>query len=128
MEEESITDDNNFTADTFSHASSATRENSIAIFTSDNLDKSDKIVDSVDNLTINGTKYYESNTANASDAQGNLTSNPKTVTYTSNGIFEQKLLSYWIISVLHPPMNPRNVAIKFMTQTLLTPATKYITV
>ena len=52
------------------------------------LDKPNELVDAVKNLTINYAKYYESNTATASDAQGNLTHNPKTVTYTSNGNFE----------------------------------------
>ena len=49
----SITDANNVTADTFSHASSTQREDANKIFTSENLDKLDKIVDSVKNLTIN---------------------------------------------------------------------------
>ena len=53
MEEGSITDANNVTADTFSHASNAQIENSNAIFTGENLDKSDEPVDAVHNLTIN---------------------------------------------------------------------------
>ena len=44
----------------------------------------DKLVNAVENLTINTTNYYESNTATASDAQGVLTHNPETVTHTSN--------------------------------------------
>ena len=106
MEEESITDANNITADTFSHASNSQRENTNAIFTSEKLDKPDKLVDAVKKLKINDSKYYESNTATASDAQGNITRNPENFTHTSNGNVEQKLLSYRIIPVLHLPTNP----------------------
>ena len=89
VEEEYIIDANNVTVDTFIHASNAQRENSNAIFTSEKLDKLDELVDAVNNLTINDAKYYESNTATASDEQGDLTSNPETVTHTSNRIFEK---------------------------------------
>ena len=68
MQEVSITDSNNVTADTFSHASSAQREKENAIFTGDNLDKLDDLLDVVKNLTINNANYYESNTAIARDA------------------------------------------------------------
>ena len=44
IEEESIADANNVTADTFSHTSNTQREDFNATFTSDNLDKSDKLV------------------------------------------------------------------------------------
>ena len=64
---------------------------------------------------INYAKYYESNTANVSDAQGNITCNPETVTHTSNrnetvtrtsnGNFEQQLLNNWTIPVLPLLMN-----------------------
>ena len=64
------------------------------------MDKSDELVDAVNNLAIIDTKYYESNTATASDSQYYLTRNPETVTHTSirnetynhtiNGKFEQK--------------------------------------
>ena len=126
MEEESITDANSISVDTFSHAYSAQRENANAIFTSEKLDKSDELVDAVNNLTINDAKYYESSTATTSDAQGNLTINPETVTHTSNISFEQKLLSYRTIPILPPPTNLRFVSIKLMPQTLLTPGTKKI--
>ena len=49
----------------------------------------DEILDEVKKLTINDTKYYESNTATASDAQGNLTQNKETFTHTSNRNFEK---------------------------------------
>ena len=77
MEEESIINAHNVTANTFVHASIVQREISNMIFTSEKLDKSDELVDSVKNLTINDAKFYESNTATASDAQCNLTSNPE---------------------------------------------------
>ena len=81
------------TTDTFIHASNAKRKNANAIFTGEKLDKLDELVDTLKNLTINDAKYYESNTATTSDAQGNLTNNPETITHTRNGNFEQKLLS-----------------------------------
>ena len=102
MEEESITYATHVTVDTFSHASSAQRENPNTIFTSERLDKSDDLVDAVKNLTIYDAEYYESNTATSSDAQVDLTRNPETVNHTSNGNFEQKLLSYHTIPILSP--------------------------
>ena len=75
--------------DTFSHASSSQRENANAFFTSENLDKSSELIDTVNNLTINATKYYESNKETASDAHGDIKRNPETVTHTSNRNFEQ---------------------------------------
>ena len=85
MGEESISDANIVMADTFSNKSNTQKENTNSIFTSDKLDKSDKLVDAVKYLTTNESKYYVSNSANASDAQSNLTCNPKTVTNTSKG-------------------------------------------
>ena len=76
MEEESITYATHVTVDTFSHASSAQRENPNTIFTSERLDKSDDLVDAVKNLTINDAGYYGSNTATASDEQDSLARNP----------------------------------------------------
>ena len=132
MEEESITDTNNVTTDTFSRASHTQRENENEIFTSDELNKSDKLVDSVKNLKINDAKYYESNTAIASDAQGNPTRNEETVTHTNNGNFGLKLLSYWTIPALPLPTNPlidQGIApIVLMPQTFLTSATKEVVV
>ena len=81
MEEESIADANNVTVDIFSYTSSANRENENAIFTSKKLEKLYELVYAVKNLTINDAKYYKSNTATVSNAQGNLTSNPETVTH-----------------------------------------------
>ena len=94
------------------------------IFTSDKLDKVDKLVYSVKNLTLNDARYYESSTANTSDTHGDLTGNPETITHTSNKIFEQTLLSYFTIPVLPPPTNPIISVTKLTTQTLLTHAAK----
>ena len=88
------------------------------------------MVDAVKNLTINDIEYYESNIATASDAQVNITSNPEKVTHTSNGNFEQKLLSYQTIPVLPLPTNlgidQGILEIRLMPQTLMKPVTKKI--
>ena len=63
MEKESISDANNVTVDTFSHASITQRKNENAIFISEKLDKLDKLADALKYLTINDAKYYEENTA-----------------------------------------------------------------
>ena len=57
MEEESISDTNNVTADTFSHASNTQRENTKTIFTSDSLDKSDELEDALEDVKINDAEY-----------------------------------------------------------------------
>ena len=59
----------------------------------------DELADALKDLTINDVKYYESNTATARDAQGDLThkletlthtrNRNETVTHTSNGILKQ---------------------------------------
>ena len=59
MEEKSIMETNNIIVDTFRHASSSQRENANTIFTSEKLDKLDKLVDTVKSLRINDTKYYK---------------------------------------------------------------------
>ena len=120
MEEESIIDADNIPADTFSHTSSSQRENANTIFTSEKLEKPDELVDVVKKLKINNAKYYESNTATVSDAQGNLTINPETVTHSSNSIFENKF-SCRTIHVLFPPRNPGVAAIRLVPPTLLMP-------
>ena len=83
MGEESISDANIITADTFSHKSNTQRENTNSIFTIEKLDKPKELADAVKYLTTNESKYYLSNSANASDTQGNLTCNVKTVTHTN---------------------------------------------
>ena len=90
-EEESLTDANNVTADTLSHASNAKKENPNAIFTSENLNKLGELVNTVKNLTINDAKYYESDAGTVSEAQIDLTRDPETVTHTSKGTFEKNI-------------------------------------
>ena len=100
-EEESITDAKNVTTDAFSHAYSSQRENVDAIFTSEKLDKLDKLVGAINNSKINDA-IHELNKATVSYAQDNLTSDPDTVnhtrnrpdtvTHTSNGILDETLL------------------------------------
>ena len=85
MDEESILDANNATADNFSHTPNTRRENANGIFTSGKLDKSVELADTLKDLTINNSKYYVSNSVTTSDAQDDLTRNLKTVTHTSNG-------------------------------------------
>ena len=53
MDEESILDANNVTADTFSHTSNTQRENATALFTSEKLDTSVDLADMLKHLTIN---------------------------------------------------------------------------
>ena len=53
VEEESITDANNFTADAYSIAFSPHREISNVIFASEKLENSDGLVNAVSNMTIN---------------------------------------------------------------------------
>ena len=76
VEEESIVDAKKTTVDTFIYAPNTYRQNANAIFTREKLDKSEKLAYAVKNLTINDAKYYELNTANASEAQGNFAGNP----------------------------------------------------
>ena len=77
-------DTNNVTTGTFSYTSNKQRKNANNIFTIENLDKLDDLEYTVKYLTINDARYYESNTATASDTQGHPTRNPETVTHTSN--------------------------------------------
>ena len=58
MEEESILDANNVTADIFSHTSITQIYNANLVFTSDKIDKSDELEDALKYLTINDAKYY----------------------------------------------------------------------
>ena len=95
-----MADSNNVAAYTFSNVSNTQRENANTTITTENLYKSDELVDAVKNSTINNAEYYTSNTAIASDTQVSITSNletfthssnvNETVTHTRNGNFEQK--------------------------------------
>ena len=53
IEEESIADDNNLSVDTFIHTSNTKRENVNAIFTSEKLDKLDKLANALKDFTMN---------------------------------------------------------------------------
>ena len=95
-EEESLMGANNVNFDAFSHASISQRENLDTIFTSENLEKLDELINAINNLIINDA-IKELNTATTSDAQGNPMNDPDTVNHTSNGFFDQTLLSFWAI-------------------------------
>ena len=103
-EEKSITDANNVTDDTFSHASSSQIENADVIFTSEKLDKSDELLNAINKLTTNEA-VYELSKATTSDAQGDVTSNPDTINHISNIILDETLLSCRTIGEVpvHPP-------------------------
>ena len=77
-------DANNVTADTFSHMSSTQRCNENAIFTSEKIDKSDDLEDTLKDFKTNHAKYYKSKSANTIHAKGNFIRNLKTVTHSSN--------------------------------------------
>ena len=83
-DKESKSDANNVTADTSSHTLNTQRYNANAIFTSEKLDKSDELADTLKYLTINDAEYYVANSATKNDAKGDPASNPKTVTHTSD--------------------------------------------
>ena len=96
-------DAHNVTLVTFSQTSNAQRENANVILTSEKLDKSNDLVKTLKELTINNTGYYLSYSANKNDAEGDPGSYPKKVTNTSdrkkrkvtdtsNRILQQKLL------------------------------------
>ena len=114
---------NNVTADAFRHASISQRENSDAVFTSEKLDKSDNLVNEINNLTINESGY-ELNKATVSGTQGYLTSDSDTVTHTSNRIFDQKMFSCRTIGEVYLLPPPRNPMIRLAPQTLLTHVAK----
>ena len=126
--------------DTFRHTPNTQKDNANAIFTSEKLDKSDELIDAVNNLKINDAEYYQSNKVTASDAQGDITHNLETITHTKNGNetvthtrndnSEQKLLSIRTIPVVVPTMDPRIdqiiALIVVLPQALLTLTTKEV--
>ena len=79
----------NITADVFSRAYSSMRENPNAIFIKEKVQTQENLVDAINNLTINNAGYAL-NTVTVSGAQGDPTSNPDTVTYTSNGVLGEE--------------------------------------
>ena len=97
------------------------------IFTNEKLEKSDELFDAVNNTKKN--VGYELNTLTTSDAQVGLASDSDTVTHTSNGISDHKLLSFWTIrevSFLPPPTKLSIDAIELAPQTLMTTAAQEI--
>ena len=78
-------DAHNVTVDTFSQKSHTQKDNENMILKSDKLDKSDALEEMLKGLTINDAEYYESDSANANDAKGNPSSDPKIATHTSDG-------------------------------------------
>ena len=70
--------------DTFSHTPNTLIDNANVIFTSDNLDKSDELANTLKDLTINDAECYETKSAPVSDVQYDPTRNPETVNHTSN--------------------------------------------
>ena len=99
-----------------------------AICISEKLNNSDKIIDAVKKRTINNDGY-ELYTANPTERQINLVSNPKRVNHTSNIILDQILLSFWTIgevSDLPPPKNLSISAIELVPNMLLMTAVKEI--
>ena len=86
-------------------------------------------------MTINDTKYYESNTATASDSQGDVTRNLETVNHTSNGNekanhisngnFEQQILSNRTIPVVVLMVKPK-IEQMIVLHMLFTPVTKEV--
>ena len=126
--------------DTFSHTSNTQRDNSNTIFTSEKLNKSDDLVDTLKDFTINDAKYYVSNSATENDAKCDPESNPETVTHTSDGKekvtdtsninSQQKSLSNQNLPVVVPEMNPsindRIASIGGASQTFSMPATKEV--
>ena len=123
-EEESRTDANNVISDALIHASSSPKENADTIFTSDKLDKSDKLVNTLNNLKINDARH-ELKKFTTNDKQGNLTSNPDTVTHASNRMLDGKLFRCQIIREVPVQTPPANLII-LTPHKLMMPAVKKI--
>ena len=132
-------DEHNVTADTFSQTYNTQRENVNERLTSEKLDKSDALAETLKYLTINDTAYYESDSANENDEKVDSTRNPKIVTHTSdenkrkftdtsNRYLQQKLWSNWTLKIVTTTMDPRiddSIATCSGTpHTLVTPTTK----
>ena len=81
MDEELISYTSNVTANNFSRTHNTQRDKANAIFPSGKLYKSDKLADTLKDLTIKNAKYYVSNLATMNDAK----IDPKIVTHTSDG-------------------------------------------
>ena len=107
------------------------RENSNAIFASDELQNSNNLVNAVaifDNITINDV-VYELNAATVSDSQVEFARDSNGINHTNNGINHQKILSRRTIGIRHEevavlphPMKLRIGAIVLAPQKLKLPA------
>ena len=78
----------NVTMDNFSKTPAMTNkkiENKNTILTSEKRNNSGALAEALKGLTINDAGYYESDSANVNDAKGDLASNPKVATHTSDG-------------------------------------------
>ena len=82
MEEESIVNANNVTADTFSNTYNKKTENANAILTSEILNNSGALVETLKILTVKDAGYYDSD---QNDKDGDPVSNPKVGNHTSDG-------------------------------------------
>ena len=114
-------DAQNVTADTFSQTPVTLNthgENENEILISERLDKLDALAETLNNLTINGARYYESDSANVDDAKSDPASDPKAanqtsdekkrkVTDTSNEDSQQKLLSNRTLLIITTGIGPR---------------------
>ena len=86
--------------------------------TSEKLDKSDDLVETLKKLKINDAGYYVSDSANTNDAKGGPASDLKKTTQTSNGkkrkitdtrnrVLQQTLLSNRTLPIINMAMDPR---------------------
>ena len=114
-------DSHNVTVDTFSQTPvtpNTKGENENSIFTSEKRDKSDALTETLNNLTINNDRYYESDSANVNDAKGDPASdlkvathtierNKRKVTDTSNGDLRKKILSNQTLPIITETIDPQ---------------------
>ena len=74
---------NNSSQTTATHNTQGKNKN--VIMTSERLNNSDALAETLKGLTINDAGFYESDSANKNDAKGDPASNPKVATHTSKG-------------------------------------------
>ena len=86
MDDYNITlDSHSVTEDNFRHTSNTQRENANKILTSEKVDKSDALAETLKGSKINDAGYYESDLANMNGAKGDPTSDLRMDTHTSDG-------------------------------------------
>ena len=71
--------------DNFSHTSNTQRDNANAILTSEKLDKSDKVAETLNYFTINHIEYYVSDSADKNDVKVDPAIDSNAVTHISDG-------------------------------------------